>query len=326
MKGGKYAHVCFDKGGKSHMGTVKKKKENIRFSTPIILVEEIQEKEHGNKMAKIKGTAINASVSRNGVLYEFEELDKAKETLLGKSIAMGHSEDPADIVGIIDEVMMTDKGMDYIGRAYSTSRYPDTVEMIRNGLIKHVSIEAIAPDIEPNKEGVRVAKNLEFLGLGFVRHPGIADASASIAEQLQKIEEDLITEEELNELIKRGENMAEEKPQEPQTSSELKEALDTTKESLKALQESMKASEVLKSEIEALKEKFKTLEEKPESKGVITETGPQEQPYIFEKAVMSENLQFMKKTHLGKEDKVILYNKGAGKDSQFFPLNPETWY
>lgn len=189
LKGGKYMAVCYDKAGKSHAGEVKKKEEEAK---PMLneklcwnsefIVEKLGEKDEG---VRIKGTAIKARESRNGIVYEMTELSKAKETLRNKSIALNHSENAEDVVGIIDEVFESADTLDYAARVYNTGKHPYVIELLQKGLIRHVSIEATTPQLE-EKGGQKLARNLEFLGLAFVRHPGIPEASASIAEALEK--------------------------------------------------------------------------------------------------------------------------------------------
>lgn len=192
LKDGKYMHVCYDKGGKSHVGEVKKKKEGVlgfaervRWCSDVITEALADRKD----MVKIRGTAIKARESRNGVTYEMAELSKAKPSLMGKTIALNHSENAEDTVGIIEDVQETIDGLEYSGIAHNTGRHPYIIELLQKGLIRHVSIEATAPQIE-EKEGRKIARNLEFLGLAFVRHPGIPEASAGIAEALEKMDDE----------------------------------------------------------------------------------------------------------------------------------------
>ena len=148
-----------------------------------ILISPILEESAKNKDSiKIRGTAIKARTSRNGVTYPMHELAKAHRTLQGKSIGLDHSESVADNVGVIDRAFTTGDGIDYEGTIHNTGKHPYLIDMLKNGLIRHVSIEAVTPTLSKDQ----VATNLEFLGLSLVRHPGIPEASVELAESFRQ--------------------------------------------------------------------------------------------------------------------------------------------
>src|SRR3990167_453061 len=171
VKGG-YIRVCFPKGGGPGIGgEMHKKGESISWVVPIITEEYKIEESIQNDKVKIRGTAIKAKESRNGVLYEIEAIEEAAHTLLGASIAINHSEDIEDVVGEVTKVIPTSDGLDYEGVAYNTVKHPGVLDLLNKGLVKHMSIVAL-PHTEDMHDGKRHVKSLEFLGLDFVRFPG----------------------------------------------------------------------------------------------------------------------------------------------------------
>jgi hypothetical protein len=243
----------------------KKVKESIRYAVPFEIVSENIKEGIENGPTHIKGIAVSAVTSRNGVTYEMEELIKAKETLTGKSIGLNHSDDVTDNVGLIESVEQSENGLTYTGKAFDTGKHPYISDMIKKGLITHVSLEAISPRFE-ERGGKKIAKDMEFLGLSFVRHPGIPDASVTIAEAFEKLKEDddddyLDDDDddiEIEEDKIEGEIMTEEKI-ETKLDETLKKDVDSLKESIKSLEE-----------LKEIKERVAKLEEQPKSKGIVT--------------------------------------------------------
>src|SRR3990167_5103639 len=180
----KYMKVCF-KDGKSYAGHTKTKKEKFSWVSDFIIEDYKIDESIADDRVKIKGIALKARESRNGVLYQVEEIKKAAETLIGRSIAMNHSDNAEDVVGTVEKIEMQDDVLRYEGVAYNTGKHPYTIDMLRKGLIKHVSMETIPGKVD-YVENTKVVKELEFIGLAFVRHPGIPEASTSIAEAIEK--------------------------------------------------------------------------------------------------------------------------------------------
>ncbi|MHA1880409.1 MAG: hypothetical protein ACTSYG_08430 [Candidatus Heimdallarchaeota archaeon] len=150
----------------------------LQFSTPI--KEAVQESSSKNRI-KIRGTMIKAATSRNNRTYTMEELEKAKFT--GDTISVNHTDSVTDNVGHYEPIL-TDDGYDFVGEIVNTPYHPGIVEMIQNGLIKFVSIEAIAGQMVQEGNNVLV-KDLDFTGLGLVKTPGFESATMAIAEALE---------------------------------------------------------------------------------------------------------------------------------------------
>lgn len=177
--------------------TGKKPKEGykvLEYSMPVV-VEEVKLKSGklSEKKMKVKGVAIKATTSRNNVTYEIAELDKAKESLIGKHLKVNHSSDVMNNVGIIEEVERVGDEVHYKGSVFNTSRHPDTIEMLKNGLINQVSIEAILPKDLEEVDGKMIAKDIEFTNLAFVDTAGVPGANVSIAEAFELINEAKLT-------------------------------------------------------------------------------------------------------------------------------------
>lgn len=153
--------------------------EKIKFSAPFMCESLEKEKDK----IKIKGTMIKAKTSRNNRMYAIEELEKAVFT--GDTISVGHGDSPTDNVGTFKPVMKED-GIDFEAEIRNTPYHPGIVEMIKNGLIKFVSVEAIAKELEEDTDGNRIVRGLDFTGLGLVKTPGFPEATFAIAEAFEK--------------------------------------------------------------------------------------------------------------------------------------------
>lgn len=168
----------------SYCGAIKKKVESnntIRYSVDI----------HTESMddgIKISGVAIEATTSRNGITYEAEELNRAAKTLKNKPIGLNHNSKVEDIVGkvVSTESINGGKQIQYEGIIKNTEKNKGIVEMIKEGLIQNVSIEAMFESLE-KKGNKYIAKGIEFLGLDLVKTPGVAGASVSLAESFESL-------------------------------------------------------------------------------------------------------------------------------------------
>lgn len=164
--------MCFSSWRKARGG--KAPKESIKYLKPVTLKEALENR------AWIGGTAIAATTSRNNNTYKVEGLEKNK-TLEGTNLSVGHSEDPANIVGRIEETEWDKKNgnLNYKAQIFNTARYPDAIEMVKKKLWQFVSIEALPIDVKEGKKGLTV-NDLEFIGLAFVKNPGVREASAAL--------------------------------------------------------------------------------------------------------------------------------------------------
>lgn len=239
---------------------------SIRYMMP--LMESVIINEKNTSKAVIHGVAISATTSRNGVEYTVEGLEK-NESLIGMNIGLGHSGNPADNVGkiIASTWDPVSKSRRYKAEVFNTARYPDAIDMVKNGLWQFVSIEAIPKNAKMDKKNKKLVVNdLEFIGLDFVKSPGIPQASAGLAgesfgnalyEALQK---------EIFEEVE--ENMPEEEKEQPE--AEEVEEKSTPKVIEKVVEKTdKKVLELLENQnkiLEKLKEKVTKLEEKKEEK------------------------------------------------------------
>lgn len=285
--------------GKIKSKTEGESKTLIRFSTPILVESYIAEgsTEESLDVVKIKGTAIKARESRNGVTYEIEELGAAFPTLEGTTIGLNHSDDVTDNVGKIDKVYMVGDEVQFEGRAFNTAKHPDIVRSLKLGLMGNVSIEAEIPHGLVEKNGKRYAKNIEFLGMGFVRHGGIPEARATVSEALEKLPYDFdnASEEindEANNTYTKGESMTNE------TQAESKESVAKENVQLKELT----------SLVESLKKEVESLKSIPTTKGDVS-------------SVASES----SKTSETKKSQFVFEGKGTTK-AIFYPMNPSDFY
>jgi hypothetical protein len=155
-------------------------KEDLRFNFTTPIQEAYSE---GDKdSVKIKGTMITAGESRNNRTYTFEELQKARFS--GNTLSVNHTESVTDNVGFF-EPKLVDSGYEFEGVVYNTPYHPGIVEMIKKGLVKFVSIEAIAGNVVKEGENY-VVKDLDFTGLGLVKTPGCENAHLAVAEAFEK--------------------------------------------------------------------------------------------------------------------------------------------
>jgi len=281
--------ICFDswrKGGtKGERGGDRGGSHNRQLNNAIRYMMPFELKESASGKALIHGTAITASTSRNGVTYTVEGL-KDNKSLIGMNVGIGHSGNPADNVGRIIKSTWDDvsKSIKYEAEIYNTARYPDAIDMVEKGLWQFVSIEAM-PTKEPkiNKESKELVVNdLEFLGLDFVKSPGIRQASAAIAgesfgvalSEALHIDENKFMEE--FEMAEEKEEPSKEIPKEVEEKARLYDELMENKEKEKLKEELKKELlKELKEGIEKKKEeKVENVEE--ESKAVVTETPEEE--------------------------------------------------
>jgi len=131
----------------------------------------------------IRGVAINETITRNGVSYVGEELEKATASLRGKPILKDHNNSVDSIVGrTTDNVMFNTekKRIDFEAKIID----PLVQQKIKAGLITNVSIGAGVREFEENEEegGAPIARGIEFFELSLVAVPG--DPNAGILSAL----------------------------------------------------------------------------------------------------------------------------------------------
>ena len=262
--------------------------ENVKLphwtSEFTVITEGIFDKDKPRDEIKIKGTIVKSSnlPNRNGRVYTFEELEKAKFS--DNVFSINHSESIQDIVGSYKPIWTGD-GFDYEAIVKNTPYHPGIVQMLEKGLVKTVSLEAIAGWMEQDGENLKVG-DLEFVGLSAVKTGGNRDASLSIAEALDKSCSS-------NDDIKKEKNMAEEEQKEEQETTEEPKpepAPEPTPEPAPEPEPESKPEESVK--IDKLTEQVSALagivtklvekKDKKESKGIVTETAPTDSNLVIE--------------------------------------------
>ena len=314
MGDGKYMNICIDKMG-THAGYMKKK-ESLVWTADLILEDKdiTVEETLGQTVQEGKGTVgkpirgtLMARESRNGRIYELDAMIKASlDAKLPLPVSMNHTDDVRENVALITKLIPTGEGIDYQGIVYNTARNPDAVDMMQKKLINKISIEADNPVTSTAKDGKVIVKGFELMGAGFVKYAGIPNASASIAEALEKYEEveDMEEHEKLSEMTKSLE--AKEKS--------LADAMDRVKSLEAAIVES-KATEIkaLEESINALHSEFKTLKEQKKS-GMITEENKPE--YRIVEKLSKDAIA----------PKTFVFEGRGGNTASFYAVNPEEFY
>ena len=313
LKGGKYMHVCF-KDGKSYAGEVKSKEKLSWTSNFIIEDFPIEEMDHqtqnggAGKSKKIKGCLMKATESRNNRTYEMDGIVKAEKLAeMPLPVSMNHSEDVSDNVGKITKLISTGDGLDYEGVVYNTAKYPDAVQMMENGLINKISIEADNPLFE-NKGGKVMVKEFTLMGAGLVKYSGIPQASASIAEAL---EQNITLKEEVKRMDEQNKLMEEKE----KALTEAKAKIASLEADVKSVHEGKVKQ--LEDSVTALQEEVKTLKEKKPS-GVITEVNSASPYKIVEKLSKGDPVA-----------KTFVFEKYQDKGvnfKAFYPANPSEFY
>ncbi len=169
----------------------------FEFTAPIIKEKVMGEDGKVVEKYTVQGTAVHATISRNGVKYVAEELEKATPTLKSKPILDSHNQDSIkNILGVVEDAWYdaAEQAVKFKGDI----KNKDAQKQIDNGLVKHVSIGARARElVKETKDKVTtlVAKGLEFLELSLVAVPGIPTATLTHAlSEALKLEEDKMAE------------------------------------------------------------------------------------------------------------------------------------
>lgn len=262
--------ICFDTFRKSR-GENMIMNQKMQFLAPLNIITEAKNITEGKKNSvKIKGTMLPAATSRNGRTYTLPEIEKARVS--NNIISVDHSESIKDNVGAFKYEFIPGKGLEFEAKINNTPYHPGIVDIINAGLVNSVSIEAIAQELEPDKEDSVIVRGIDITGLGLVKTPGMENATFSVAEncvncieEAFKILHDKHSEEVIN-MKKLNEETSEEETKEEET--EKKEEPSGKPE------EKPSETESLKTELKALKEEVSKLKE-IKSKGKITETTPQ---------------------------------------------------
>lgn len=124
----------------------------------------------------IKGIAIRPGVSRNGITYGKEELDKFSLTMKGKPILIDHqSGDISKNVGLLQKSVSSNGVVNYEGwvKEHSSGLF----ERIQDGRLKNVSIGAAVERIVEDDKGNLIAEGMECMELSIVSCPGVKGTS-----------------------------------------------------------------------------------------------------------------------------------------------------
>jgi len=238
----------------------------------------------------VRGTAINATITRNGVKYTVGELSSATESLIGKPILKDHDNSVDSIVGKVVNARVDSDRVLFEGNIMDE----DVRIKIEQGLIGAVSVGATVKDIEEvsinedtGEPAHVVAKGIEFLELSLVAVPG--DPNAGITQALAEsfdiknkteefkmtdkekvIKEEVESEEKPSEEESKGETPSEESSEDESTESK-GETKTEDEEGQTVKIDASEISEAMKTFTETIKnlsEKVDKLEEKKEAKTV----------------------------------------------------------
>jgi len=273
--------ICKSRIMKKDKESVVMKKENLKlphWTNEFTVITEGLERKEKRESIKVRGTMIKATTSRNGRVYSVDELQKARFS--DNILSVNHTENVQDVVGNFSP-MWVDNGWDYEAVIHNTPYHPGIVEMIEKGLVKHVSIEAIAGKAEKEGENYKVG-DLEFTGLGLVKTPGIPETSLAIAEAFNKDHAHVV--EIKNEEIKMTKEIKEqdednEQDVEEETEEKAKTHVKETAKPVKPVisEDNTKMDKLTEQVIkltEAITKLTEIKTEKKESKGIVTETKP----------------------------------------------------
>ena len=142
----------------------------------------------------VRGVAIEECTSRNGITYVAKELQKSAGSMINKPILKDHENKIDSIVGkvINSKYDENKKAILYEGKIVDEK----TKEMIKQGVINHVSIGATVQNLREetlNESKTVIAEGIEILELSLTPVPGIPNATITqaIAEafELQKNKE-----------------------------------------------------------------------------------------------------------------------------------------
>ena len=237
----------------------------------------------------VSGIAIRAGLSRNGIIYEAEELEKFAPTLANRPILKDHISATDNTIGVVTDSKSIDRGESVGFSGWVKEDGTGIVEKIRDGRIKEVSIGAMVEKLvmkeedADNPDAPLIAKGITAMELSTTPTPGVV--GTSIKQSLKSLNEAKTTKEkakvkpiyeDVSKIVlekKESKNEVKETVEEKtEASKEVKEESKMDKENIQkeaaAEEVASKVEEKVKEEVdkkmseEKLKEMEKTLESK----------------------------------------------------------------
>ena len=133
------------------------------------------------KTIKVKGIAIRPGISRNGILYTSEELDKFAPTLEGKPILKDHKSETDNTIGLVERSESVNGVVAYEG--WIKEDGSGITEKIEDRRIKEVSMGAMVKRLvkENDDDDHYKAIGIEAMELSTTPTPGVRGTSLSKA-------------------------------------------------------------------------------------------------------------------------------------------------
>lgn len=137
----------------------------------------------------VKGVAIKAGVSRNGIMYSAEELEKFAKTLIGVSIQKDHSDSVDSSIGKVTEARFDKMSESVLYSGWIKDDGTGITEKVKDRRVQHVSIGALVGKLvkEEESSSVMIAQNIIGVELSTVIIPGVI--GTSIQQSLTKHKE-----------------------------------------------------------------------------------------------------------------------------------------
>lgn len=126
---------------------------------------------------RVSGIAIREGVSRNGIMYLSEELEKFAPTLTSRPILKDHVYTTESAIGLVDDSSFSNGEVFYEG--WLKEDGTNILEKIRDGRIKEVSVGAVAGRLvkESEDSDVMIAKDMVAMELSLTPTPGVVGTS-----------------------------------------------------------------------------------------------------------------------------------------------------
>ena len=132
---------------------------------------------------RIKGVAINSTITRNGVGYAAEELRKSASGLKNKPLLKDHTNSVDSIIGRVTDSRFNEMNKNI---EFEAMIMDDSIRRkVEQGLINNVSIGAMVSEIEETDEAL-MAKGIQFVELSLVAVPGDPGAMFDITHALRE--------------------------------------------------------------------------------------------------------------------------------------------